>query len=213
MDSEITLYHSPNTRSSGVRILLEELGAPYRLHPLDMKAGEHRRDAYLAINPMGKVPAITHGTAVVTEQAAIFLYLADLFPGAGIAPAIGHPLRGPYLRWMVFYGSSFEPAVIDRALEREPGPQAMSGYGDFDQVLATLVDALKQGPYLLGDRFSAADVLWGSALAWTTGFKLVPEDPTIMAYVARRNARPAVQTVMAAEAALAAEQEAAQNDG
>lgn len=213
MDSEITLYHSPNTRSSGVRILLEELAAPYRLHALDMKAGEHRRDAYLAINPMGKVPAITHGAAVVTEQAAIFLYLADLFPEAGLAPAIGDPLRGPYLRWMVFYGSSFEPAVIDRALEREPGPQAMSGYGDFDRVLATLVDALKKGPYLLGDRFSAADVLWGSALAWTTGFKLVPEDPTIMAYVARRNARAAVQTVMAAEAALAAEQEAAQNDG
>lgn len=213
MDSEITLYHSPNTRSSGVRILLEELGAPYRLYPLDMKAGEHRRDAYLTINPMGKVPAITHGAAVVTEQAAIFLYLADLFPEAGLAPAIGDPLRGPYLRWMVFYGSSFEPAVIDRALEREPGPQAMSAYGDFDHVLATLVDALAKGPYLLGDRFSAADVLWGSALAWTTGFKLVPEDPAIMAYVARRNARPAVQTVMAAEAALAAEQEAAQNDG
>lgn len=213
MHSEITLYHSPNTRSSGVRILLEELGAPHRLHALDMKAGEHRRDAYLAINPMGKVPAIAHGAALVTEQAAIFLYLADLFPKAGLAPAIGDPLRGPYLRWMVFYGSCFEPAVIDRALEREPGPQAMSGYGDFDRVLATLVDALKKGSYLLGDRFSAADVLWGSALAWTTGFKLVPEDPTIMAYVARRNARPAVQTVMAAEAALAVEQEAAQNDG
>ncbi|WP_375408800.1 glutathione S-transferase family protein, partial [uncultured Methylobacterium sp.] len=193
MDSEITLYHSPNTRSSGVRILLEELRAPHRLHVLDMRAGDNHRDAYLAINPMGKVPAITHGGAVVTEQAAIFFYLADLFPEAGLAPAIGDPLRGPYLRWMVFYGSSFEPAVIDRALEREPGPQAMSGYGDFDRVLATLVDALKKGPYLLGERFSAADVLWGSALSWTVGFKLVPEDPAIMAYLARRNARAAVQ--------------------
>ncbi|WP_279597292.1 glutathione S-transferase family protein [Methylobacterium sp. J-068] len=209
MDSEITLYHAPQTRSSGVRILLEELGAPHRLSVVDLKGGKARDPAYLALNPLGKVPVLRHGEALVTEQAAIYLYLADLFPKAGLAPAIGDPLRGPYLRWMVFYGSSFEPAVVDRALQREPGPRAMSPYGDFDAVLSTIVEALTPGPYLLGERFTAADVLWGAALGWTTSFKLVPEEPAIVAYLKRVQARPAVQTIMAAEAALSAELEAA----
>jgi len=210
LDSEITLYHAPNTRSTGVRILLEELGAPHRLKVLNMKAGEHREADYLAINPMGKVPALTHGDALVTEQAAIYLYLADLFPGAGLAPALDDPLRGPYLRWMVYYGSSFEPAVIDRALQREAGPRAMSAYGDFDTVLTTLLGALETGPYLLGERFTAADILWGTALGWTTGFKLVPEEPAIMAYIARVNGRPAAARIATDDAALAARHEAVQ---
>ncbi|MGU3359745.1 glutathione S-transferase family protein [Methylobacterium sp. M6A4_1b] len=209
MDADLILYHSPQTRSSGVRILLEELGAPHRLDVRDLRSGQARDAAYLRVNPLGKVPALRHGDALITEQAAIYLYLADLFPERGLAPPIGDPLRGPYLRWMVFYGSSFEPAVVDRALQREPGPRAMSPYGDFDAVLKTVVDALTPGPYLLGERHSAADVLWGSALNWTTSFKLVPEEPAIMAYLARINARPAVGTVMAAEAALSAELEAA----
>lgn len=209
LTADITLYHAPRTRSSGVRILLEELGAPHRLDVVDLKAGRGREPAYLALNPLGKVPTLRHGEALITEQAAIYLYLADLFPAAGLAPAIGDPLRGPYLRWMVFYGSSFEPAVVDRAMQREPGPRAMSPYGDFEAVLATIVETLTPGPYLLGERFTAADVLWGSALAWTTGFKLVPEEPAIMAYLARVQARPAVRTIMAAEAALSEELEAA----
>ena len=114
-DRHVTLFHSPNTRSTGVLILLEELGADYELNLVDMKANEQRAAAYLAINPMGKVPAILHRGALVTEQVAIFLYLADLYPEAGLAPPIGDALRGPYLRWMVFYGSCFEPAVVDRA--------------------------------------------------------------------------------------------------
>lgn len=214
MDSELTLFHAPNTRSTGVRILLEELEAPHRLHVLDTKAGEHRDPAYLAVNPMGKVPAIRHGEAIVTEQAAIYLYLADLFPEKGMAPPIGDPLRGPYLRWMVYYGSCFEPAVIDRAMERDAPPRMMSAYGDFDTVLATVLGGLSTGPYLLGERFTAADVLWGTALTWTTGFKLIPEEPAIMAYVARAKGRPAALKVAEADAALAAEQEAARgNDG
>ena len=209
MQPEITFYHAPNTRSTGVRILLEELQAPHRMQALNMKTGAHRGAEYLTVNPVGKVPAIRHGEALVTEQAAVYLYLADLFPEAGLAPAPGDPLRGPYLRWMVFYGSCFEPAVIDRALEREPGPRAMSAYGDFDMVLAQVTAALTPGPYILGERFSAVDILWGSALGWTTGFKLIPEDPTIMAYVARIRERPAVRRISEAEAGLAAEHEAA----
>ena len=113
----ITLYYSPQTRATGTRVLLEELGAPYDLHVLNMKAGEQRRPAYLAVNPLGKVPAIRHGEALVTEQVAIYIYLADLFPQAGLAPALDDVRRGPYLRWIAFYGSCFEPALTDRAMK------------------------------------------------------------------------------------------------
>ncbi len=204
--SRVTLFHSPNTRSTGALILLEELNADYELHLLNMKAGEQRGAAYLAVNPMGKVPALKHGEALVTEQVAIFIYLADLYPEAGLAPAIGDPLRGPYLRWMAFYGSCFEPALIDRAMKREPAPPSTAPYGDYDTMLRTLTDQLAAGPYLLGDRFSAADVLWGTALTWTTAFKLVPEMPVIAAYTARVNARPAVARARAKDAEIAAAQ-------
>jgi glutathione S-transferase len=203
-DRKVTLFHSPNTRSSGALVLLEELGADYQLHVLDMKAGEQRRPEYLAINPMGKVPALRHGAALVTEQVAIFLYLADLYPEAGLAPPIGDPLRGPYLRWMVFYGSCFEPAVVDRAQKREPAPPSMSPYGDYDTMLKTLTDQLAGGPYLLGDKFTAADVLWGTALTWITLFKLVPASPVIATYIDRTNSRPSVARAKAKDAELAA---------
>lgn len=203
-DQPLIFHHSPNTRSTGTFTLLEELGAPYELHVLNMKAGEQRQPAYLAINPMGKVPAITHGDALVTEQGAIFIYLADLFPQAGLAPAIDDPLRGPYLRWLVFYGSSFEPAVVDRALNREPARPSTLPYGDYDTMLGALVRQLRKGPYLLGERFTAADILWGSALRWTTGFKLVPELPEITSYIERVVTRPSFAAVAARDAELAA---------
>jgi glutathione S-transferase len=205
-DKRVTFYHSPNTRSTATLVLLDELGADYELKVLNMKAGENRAPEYLAINPMGKVPAIVHGDALVTEQAAIFIYLADLYPQAGLAPAIGDPLRGPYLRWMVYYGSCFEPAVVDRAMQREPAPASTSPYGDFDTVLNTLIAQLGKGPYLLGEKFSAADVLWGMALTWTTMFKLVPELPEIKAYMDRVNARPSVGKMRAKDAEFAAAQ-------
>ncbi|NUA25892.1 glutathione S-transferase family protein [Cupriavidus basilensis] len=202
---ELTLFHSPNTRSTGALTLLEELGVPYRLHPLNMKAGEQREPAYLAINPMGKVPAIRYGDALVTEQAAVFIFLADLFPQAKLAPALTDPLRGPYLRWMAFYGSCFEPALVDRSQQRET-PRAMCPYGDYDTTISTLLGQLEKGPYLLGDTFTAADVLWGTALTWTTMFKLVEATPVVQAYIDRINARPAVARARAIDAKLAAEQ-------
>ncbi|MEP6678031.1 MAG: glutathione S-transferase family protein [Betaproteobacteria bacterium] len=203
---QITFFHSPNTRSTGTHILLEELHADYRMRVLDMKKNEQRGADYLAINPMGKVPAIQHGDALVTEQVAIFIYLADLHPEAGLAPALGDPLRGPYLRWMAFYGSCFEPALVDRALKRDPAPQSTSPYGDYDTVLKTVTDQLGRGDYFLGDRFSALDVLWGTALTWMTMFKLVPLSPVIAAYIERVNARPAVARAKAKDAQLAASQ-------
>ncbi|MDO8696803.1 MAG: glutathione S-transferase family protein [Pseudomonas sp.] len=203
----LTLHHCPNTRSSGVLTLLTELDAPYQLHVMNMQAGEQRQAAYLAINPLGKVPALTHGDALITEQGAIFIYLADLFPQAGLAPAIGDPLRGPYLRWLVYYGSSFEPAVIDRAQKREPAPASTSPYGDFDSMLDVLVAQLRKGPYLLGEQFSAADVLWGTALSWTTRFGLVPLLPEIKAYIERITSRPAFVYSATKDAELAAAQQ------
>jgi len=202
----LTFFHAPNSRAGAVRILLEELGAPYDLHVLNLKKNEQRAPSYLAVNPMGKVPAIVHDGALVTEQPAIFIYLADLFPEAGLAPALGDPLRGPYLRWLAFYGSSFEPAINDVAMKREPAPPMMCPYGDFDTMLATLTRQLRAGPYLLGERFSAADVLWGTALGWITMFKLVPELPEIMAYIDRVSSRPAARRAAEADARLAAAQ-------
>jgi glutathione S-transferase len=208
-DRKLTFFHSPNTRSAGVAILLEELAAPHEVHVLNMKAGEQRQADYLKVNPMGKVPAILHGDALVTEQVAIYIYLADLFPPAGLAPALNDPLRGPYLRWLAYYGSCFEPAVIDHALKREPAPLAMSPYGDFDTMLKTLVDQLRTGPYILGERFVAADLLWMTSLTWMTGFKIVPELPEIMTYIARLKDRPSVAKISARDAKFAAEHQAA----
>ena len=202
----VTLFHSPQSRSGGVLALLEEIGADYELSVLDLRHGEQRKDSYLAVNPMGKVPAIVHDGALVSEQGAVYAYLADLYPEAGITPAIGDPLRGPYLRWLFFYGSSFEPALVDRSLKREPAPAATSPYGDYETMLKTLTDQLAPGPFLLGERFTAADVLWGTALRWTTMFKLVPESPVVAGYIARVTARPAFARAAKIDADLVAAQ-------
>jgi glutathione S-transferase len=208
-DDTILLFHSPNTRSASAFTLLEELGAPYEKKILNMKAGEQRQPDYLAINPLGKVPAIRHRGELVTEQVAIFLYLADLFPKAGLAPALDDRQRGPYLRWMVYYAACYEPGLVDRALKREPGPTAMSPYGDFDVVMNTLIERLSAAPYLLGDKVSAADVLWGLALSWGTAFGMVPANPVLADYIARMTSRPAFVKVAAFDGKLAAEHEAA----
>lgn len=207
-DRPLTLFHSPRSRSTGALVLLEELGAPYALEVLDMSKDEQLAPAYRAINPMGKVPALRDGDAIVTEQVAIFLYLADRFPASGLAPPIGDPLRGPYLRWMAFYAASFEPALIDKARGHDPGKRAMSAYGEYDTVIDTLAGALAKGPYLLGERVSAADILWGTALGWTLAFKLVPERPVFVDYARRISERPAVVRARAKDEALAAAQKA-----
>jgi glutathione S-transferase len=202
--SELTLYHAVHSRSSGALSLLEELGVPYRLHLLDLKAGEQLRPEYLAINPMGKVPVIRDGEVVVTEQVAINIYLADRYPAAGLAPPVGDPLRGPWLRWLVFYAACFEPAMLDRAAHREPMQRAQSPYADFDTMFNALVGQLTLGPWLLGERYSSADVLWGRALEWMLQFKLVPELPVLRGYVDRVVARPAMQRAAARDAELMA---------
>ncbi|MGN8545623.1 glutathione S-transferase family protein [Bradyrhizobium sp. 13971] len=205
----ITLYYSPQSRAAGTRVLLEELGAPYDLHVLNMKAGEQRKDAYLAINPLGKVPAIRHGDALVTEQVAIFIDLADLFPQAGLTPALNDPRRGPYLRWIAYYGSSFEPAVIDHFMRREPAPITQSPYADYDTMLGALESQLAKGPYLLGEQITAADILWGIALSWTMMFGIVPKRDVFVRYAERIAARPAFQRISKADDEMAAQHAAA----
>ena len=203
-DESVTFYHAPNSRSGGTRALLEELGVEYDMHVLNFKKNEQRQSAYTAVNPMGKVPAIWHRGELVTEQPAVFLYLADLYAEKGLAPALDDPMRGAYLRWMVFYGSCFEPAMVDRGMKREPVQPSTSPYGDWDTMFNTLVAQLERGPYMLGERFSALDVLWGNALHWMTMFKLAPELPVIRAYVDRVMSRPAQQRAAALDAELAA---------
>ena len=208
MASQITLYHCPHSRSTSVITLLEELKAPYQLHVMNMKKGENREAAYLSVNPMGKVPAIRHDDAIVTEQVAIYPYLADLFPEAELAPPIGDPQRGPYLRWMAFYGSCFEPALVDRWLKREVEDKKTTGYGNFDDVFNTLVGQLSKGPYMLGEQFTALDVLWGGALGWMTAFDLLPKRQEITDYVARVQGRPAAVEVQRRDDEMAAAQAA-----
>lgn len=205
----VTFFHAPNSRSSCTHALLEELGVDYDMHVLDLNAGTQRDPGYLAINPMGKVPAIRHGEALVTEQPAVMMYLADLYPEKHLAPPVGDPLRGPYLRWMVFYGSCFEPGLTDCSLQREPAPLMQSPYGTWENVLETLGRQLEAGPWLLGERFTAADVLWGCALNWGMAFKLVPETPVFRAYADRVLSRPAMQRAQRKDEELAASQQAA----
>ncbi|RDI99121.1 glutathione S-transferase family protein [Dyella solisilvae] len=207
-NERVTFYHAPNSRSGGARALLEELGVDYELKVLNLRKQEQRQSPYVGVNPMGKVPAIWHRGQLVTEQPAVYIYLADLYAEKGLAPGLDDPLRGVYLRWMVFYGSCFEPALVDRSMQREPAAPSTCPYGDWDTMFSTLVAQLERGPYMLGERFSALDVLWGSALRWTTMFKLVPELPVITAYVERIAARPAMQRAAALDAELAAAQAA-----
>ena len=199
----ITLYHHPQSRSASARVLLEALGVPYDVKTIDFHNGENRTPEFLAINPLGKLPTLVHHEAVITEQVAISIYLADRFPAAGLAPAVADPMRGPYLRWLAFYAACFEPALIDHAYQREALDPAMSPYRNYDTVIETLVAQLARGDYMLGDTLTAADLLWGIGLRWTTEFGIVPKLPVIMAYIERVSAHPAVIRAGELDAALA----------
>ena len=184
---EIVFYTNPMSRGRIVRWMLEEVGRPYRTVVLDygttMKAPE-----YLAINPMGKVPAVVWRGVTVTECAAICAWLADACPEAGLAPALGDPARGTYLRWLFFASGPLEAAVTARSLGllAPPDKAAMAGYGSFDQVVDALETAVSgDGPWILGERFSAADVYVGSQIGWGLQFKTLPERDAFKAYAGR----------------------------
>jgi len=208
---QLTLYHAVPSRSSIALWMLEELGEPYALHVLNLKKGENRAPAYLAVNPMGKVPALRHGDAVVTEAAAICCYLADEFPAARLNVPAGDPRRGTYLKWLFFGPSCVEPAVTERAFPRkEPAPRSALGFGEFETVIDVLVQATAAAePYLMGEWFTAADVVIGSQLRWGMMFGLIPERPELAAYVARLEKRPALERAAAKDGRLKAEQDSA----
>jgi glutathione S-transferase len=199
----LTLYHAIPSRSSIARWMLEEVGEPYDVRLLNLRENEQRAPDFLAINPMGKVPAIDHDGVVVTEAAAICAYLADAFPQAGLNVPIGDRRRGPYLKWLFFSPACVEPAVTDRAFPRKDAPPSSTlGYGDYDRVMDVLAAAVARGPYLLGDRFTAADVVIGSTLRWGMMFKLIPGRPEFVAYTARFAERPALARAGEKDAAL-----------
>ena len=198
----LTLYHNPKSRSASARVLLEALGVPYDVQTIDFANGQNRTPEFLALNPLGKLPTLVHDGAVITEQVAITIYLADRFPAAGLAPAVDDLLRGPYLRWLAFYAACFEPALMDHAFQRTPLDPATSPYRDYDTVIETLVAQLERGDYLLGDTLTAADLLWGTGLRWTTAFGIAPKLPAIMAYIERVSAHPAVIRAAELDAAL-----------
>ena len=203
--ASLTLYHASPSRSSIVLWMLEELGQPYDIKLLRLSEGDNMKPDYLAINPMGKVPALKHGDTVITEGAAICTYLADEFPDAKLNIPIGTPRRGVYLKWLFFGPSCIEPAVIDRAAPRkEPARRGMLGYGDFDTVMNVVAQAIAKGPWLMGDQFTAADVVIGANIRWGMIFKLVPERKEFTDYAARIAARPAAQRAEAKDKGLAA---------
>ena len=204
MAKDLVFYTNPQSRGRIVRWMLEEVGAPYRTELLEYGSAMKSED-YLAINPMGKVPAIRHGDAVVTECAAICAYLADAFPDAGLAPALDE--RGDYYRWLFFGAGPLEAAIVNRALgfEAPADKERMVGYGTFGAVMDTLEQALSGGTYIAGDGFTAADVYIGAHVGWGLQFESIEERPGFADYASRVSDRDAYRRAMALDDEAAAE--------
>ena len=189
----IKLYWSPRSRSFTALWLMEETGQPYERVLTDISTGAQRTPEYLAINPMGKVPAIKDGDATMAEAAAICAYVAERYPDAKLAPPVGDPRRAKYLYWLFYGPGCIEPAIVQLATKIEMNPVA-AGWGDAQRVVDVLDGALQKGPWLLGEDFSAADIVIGSGLNFGVRlFKMIPSRPSFEAYIARCMARPAFQ--------------------
>ena len=192
MTETLTFYTNPMSRGRIVRWMLEEVGEPYETVLLDYGTTMKAPD-YLAINPMGKVPALKYGDMIVTEAAAICAFLADMFPDRGLAPAPGNPKRGTYYRWLFFAAGPVEAAVTAKSmgLLAPPDKKAMAGYGSFEETIDCLESAVRNGPYICGDRFTAADVYVGSQIGWGMMFGTIEKRPAFEAYFERLQGRPA----------------------
>jgi glutathione S-transferase len=207
MAGDLTFYTNPMSRGRIVRWMLEEVGHAYETVLLDY-ATTMKEPAYLAINPMGKVPAIRHGDTVVTEAAAICAYLADMYPDAGLAPPPGNPKRGPYYRWFFFAAGPLESAIITAALGAQvpPEKQAMVGWGSMELALDAVEKAVSASPFLCGDRFTAADLYLGAQLGFGMMFGTIGKRPAFEDYVGRTAGRPASVRAKEIDDALIAEQ-------
>ncbi|HEX2764597.1 MAG TPA: glutathione S-transferase family protein [Allosphingosinicella sp.] len=191
-DTSLILYTNPMSRGRIARWMLEEVGCHYETRLVEYGPAMKSPD-YLAVNPMGKVPAIRHGDTVVTEAAAICAYLADAFPDSGLAPAPGNTTRGPYYRWLFFAAGPGEAAITAKSLGLLAPPEkaGQAGYGTFDDVVDALEKAVESGPYVCGDQFTAADVYVGSQIGWGMMFGTLPRRPAFEGYFGRLAQRPA----------------------
>ena len=208
--ADLIFYTNPQSRGRIVRWMLEELGQPYETEVVPYE--EMKGERYLAVNPMGKVPAVKHGDHVITECAAICAYLADAFPDAGLAPPVGSKLRGTYYRWLFFAAGPVEAAVTNKALKVEPSEeqQRFVGYGCFETTIDNLENALKPGPYICGDQFTAADLYVGSQIGFGMMYGSIDKRPIFEDYFGRLQARPAAVRAAQLDDALIAEQQQAQ---
>src|SRR5579872_3193009 len=198
----LTFYHAPGTRSGSVRWLLEELDVPYELKIVDIRAEGGAPEAYRAIQPSKKVPAIVHDGVAVHERAAIFTYLCDAFPNAGLAPPIGDARRGPYLSWLVYNDAVIDPVLGAKFMGWTYEKLGVS-FGSFDDMVRNLEITLSQSPFLTGETFTAADLLVGGAVNFAVRFaKAIPETPAIAGFLERTVGRPAFARAMAADRAL-----------
>ena len=195
----LTLYYAPRTRSFTALWLLEELGVPYALESFDLNGGRNQEPDYLALNPMGKVPLVVHGERPVSELGAIAIYLADRFPGAGLAPGLDDDARPAWLRWLFFASAIMEPAYGERFFGWDV-PARSVAWGSFDRMLRVVTEGVTPGPFLLGEAFSAADVHVGATLRFGLLFGILPKEGPLADYVARCTARPAFQRAESIEA-------------
>ena len=195
----LVLHHNPRSRAATVVWMLEEVGQPYTLSHVDLAAGEQKQPTFLDLNPMGKVPVLVDGDVVVTETPAIGLYLADRYALGRLAPEPSDPARGPYLRWAMFGAIVAEPGAMARR-QQWTFNAGTAGWGDWDAMHAALESALAPGPWVLGDRFSMADVALGGTLRSLVGFKMLDARPAFVDYLARLAERPAFQRADAVNA-------------
>lgn len=197
----VTLYHHPFSRAASVVWMLEEAGCDYTLRYVDFAVQEHKSADILALNPMGKLPILVDGEAVVTETAAIGLYLADRYAPGRLAPALDDPARGTYLRWSLFAPSVIEPGAMAQASRWEFRPGA-AGFGTYEAMLGAMEAAVGEGPWLLGDRFTMADAIFGSTLRWLVGFGMIEKRDTFLGYIERLGTRPALREANERNAAV-----------
>ena len=205
MSDELVFYTNPMSRGRIVRWMLEELGRPYKTELIDY-ASKMKSPEYLAINPMGKVPALRHGDTVVTEAGAICAYLADAFPEAGLAPPLGNKARGAYFRWLFYGAGVVEPAFVTKSLgfTVAPDQQRRAGWGSFEDAFDTLEAAVSGTEYLAGGRFSAADVYIGAELGFLMQTGVLEPRPAFVTYASNLQARPAAQRAKAIDDELMA---------
>ena len=200
----IVLYHHPFSRAANVVWMLEELGVEHELRFVDIMKGAHKAPELVALNPMGKLPILVDGDAVVTESAAIGLYLADRYSLGHLAPGVDDPARATYLRWSLFAPSVIEPGSLAKSSSWAFKP-SQAGWGDYETMVRAMETAIAGKDFVLGDRFSMADVIFGGTIRFMLKFKRVEPTPVLTAYDARLGARPALQRADARNVTIAKE--------